>query len=372
MDDVRLNRLKEAMKKAELDAVFVSNPKNVKYLSGFKTMLPGEVQGFGDPEGFVLVHAHRCDFLCDGRYIDGARQLPGVTAQQLESPVTAQSIAQKIQELLPSGTKTMGFERDALLYVDAVGLIEHMKGVTLKPAEELFAELRIRKTASELELLRKAEAMTCGCFGHVAKFIRVGMTEREVALEIGDYMRRHGEGCSFDTIVAFGEACCHPHYVPDPKRKLEKGQMVLLDFGIVHEGYCGDLTRMISMGKADERLREVYGIVLASQLACLDAIKPGVTGHDLDGVVRNLYEKKGCLDRFLHGTGHGVGLAIHEPPRIKIGFETVIEPGMVFTVEPGLYYPDWGGVRIEDVVAVTETGHENLTTASKKLLELDV
>ncbi|MBN2561330.1 MAG: aminopeptidase P family protein [Phycisphaerae bacterium] len=372
MDEGRLERLKAAMEKAGLEAVFVSNPKNVKYLTGFKTMLPGEVQGFGDPEGFTLIHAKGCDFLCDGRYIEGVRQLSGVTGQLLESPVTAESIAKKIQECLPSGVKTMGFERDALLYIDGVGLIEHMKGVTLKPAEDVFSDLRIRKTPEEIELLRKAEAITSDCFEHIAQFIRVGMTERDVALEIDQFMRTHSEGCSFDPIAAFGETSCHPHYVPDPSRKLKKGQIVLLDLGSIHEGYAGDMTRMICMGKADKRLREVYDIVLEAQLAGLEAVRPGVTAHDIDMAIRNTFEKYGCLDKFPHGTGHGVGLAIHEAPRIKQGFETVIEPGMVFTVEPGLYYAGWGGVRIEDMVAVTETGYENLTTTPKELRELDV
>ncbi len=372
MDEKRLGLLKTAMGKAGLDAVFVSNPKNVKYLTGFKTMMPGEVQAFGDPEGFALVHSERCDFLCDGRYIDGARQLSGVTAQQLEPPVTAETVATKMKELLPSGTKTVGFEQDALLYIDGIGLTEHLAGMSLKPAEDLFSDLRLCKSPDEIELIRQAQNITCDAFDHIAKVIRVGMTEREVALEIDSYLRSHGEGCSFDTIAAFGETGCHPHYIPDPERKLEKGQLVLLDFGAIHKGYAGDMTRMICMGKADERMREVYSIVQEAQLAGLSAIKPGVAAQDIDMAVRKVYEKHGCLDRFLHGTGHGVGLAVHEPPRIRQGFDTEIKPGMVFTVEPGLYYVDWGGIRIEDMIAVTETGYDNLTRSSKDLLELDV
>ncbi len=372
MDERRTNRLKEAMAAAGLDAVFVSNPKNVKYLTGFQTMMPGEVQAFGDPEGFALVHAEGCDFLCDGRYIDGARGLPGVSARLLETPVTAEVIANKCRELLPSGAKTLGFERDALLYIDGVGLSESIKGLTLTPAEELLADLRLCKTPEEIEKLRKAQAITGDCFEHIAGFIRLGMTERQVALEIDNYMRTNSDGCSFDSIVSFGETSCHPHYVPDPNRKLEKGHLVLLDFGSSPQGYCGDMTRMVSMGPADDRLREVYDIVLQAQLACLKAIKPGVTGHSLDMIIRDSFEAQGCLDNFLHGTGHGVGLAIHEAPRIKKGFETPIKPGMVFTVEPGLYYVGWGGVRIEDMGAVTETGFDNFTTTSKELLELEV
>jgi Xaa-Pro aminopeptidase len=371
MNPTRLERLKAAMNKANLDAVFVSNPKNVMYLTGFKTMLPGGIQSFGDPEGFVLVHSDRSDFLCDGRYIEGAKQLQGVTAQLLDSPINAETIARKIVSLVPRGTKTLGIEQDSLLYCDGMGLSQYVKGLALKPAEDVFTDLRIRKTPEEIGLIRKAQDITCACFDHIAKTIRIGMSERDVALEVEHFMKRNSEGCSFDTIVAFGETGCHPHYIPDKNRKLQKGQMVLLDFGAVYEGYAGDMTRMLVMGQATPRHHEVYNLVLEAQLAGLAAVRAGVTGHDIDTAVRAVFEKHKCLEQFMHGTGHGVGLAVHEPPRIKIGFTTVIEPGMVFSIEPGLYYPGWGGVRIEDLVVATEKGHENLTVSSKKLLEVN-
>jgi len=370
MDALRIKRVREAMRKAGLEAVFVTNPKNVKYLTGFKTMLPGEVQSFGDPEGFALIHKNRCDFLCDGRYIDGARQLPGVSAQLLDMPVNAKTIAARVKGLLPRGAKRVGFERNAVLYSDGLELAKYLKGVRLKPAEGLFAELRECKTPGEVKMIRKAQAITSDCFDHMLKFIRLGMSEREVALEIDKFMRTNSEGNSFDPIVAFGETSCQPHYVPDAKRKLKKGQMVLLDFGAVYNGYCGDMTRMVFMGKADARYRKVYNLVLEAQLKCLAAVKPGRTGHELDMIVRDTFQKNGCLENFLHGTGHGVGLAIHEDPRIKKGFKTRVEPGMAFSVEPGLYYSGWGGVRIEDLVVVTKTGRENITRTTKKLIEL--
>jgi Xaa-Pro aminopeptidase len=370
MDALRLKRVREAMKKAGLDAAFVTNPKNVKYLTGFRTMLPGEVQSFGDPEGFALIHKNRCDFLCDGRYIDGARQLPGVSPQLLASPTNAKTIASKIKELLPRGAKRLGFEQDSILYGDAVGLLKSLKGVRLKPAAGLFASLRVCKTPEEIKLIRKAQAITSDCFDHMLKFIRLGMTERQVAMEIDKFLRTNSDGNSFDPIVAFGETSCQPHYVPSDSRKLKKGQMVLLDLGAVYNGYCGDMTRMVFMGKADARYRTVYNQVLEAQLKCLAAVKPGRTGHELDMIVRDTFVKHGCLANFLHGTGHGVGLAIHEDPRIKKGFKSRVEPGMVFSVEPGLYYSGWGGIRIEDLVVVTKTGRENITRTPKTLVEL--
>jgi Xaa-Pro aminopeptidase len=141
-----------------------------------------------------------------------------------------------------------------------------------------------------------------------------------------------------------------------------------MDLGAIHHGYCGDMTRVVCFGESDARQREVYRIVLEAQLAGIDAVRPGAKAHDIDTAVRAVFEKYGCLDRFLHGTGHGIGLAVHEAPYIKHGFDTTIEPGMVFSVEPGLYYPGWGGVRIEDLVVVTETGNENITKAPKKSL----
>lgn len=365
-----LKTVRQGMIKNGLDAVFVSNPKNVKYLTGFKTTMPGEVQSFGDPEGFVLLHAQRADFLCDGRYINGALKLKGLSAQLLTGPINAQRIAAKIKELLPRGAKTIGFEQDSLLYGDGLGLNKHLKGIKLKPAGDLFSAIRLYKSPAEIALLRKAAEVTSDCFDHVVKIIRVGMSEREVALVIDNYLRAHSDGCSFETIVAFGEAACNPHYAPDPKRKLKQGQMVLLDLGAVYQGYCGDMTRVICMGPANARQREVYNLVLEAQLAGLAAVRPGAKAHDIDQAVRRVFEQHGCLDKFMHGTGHGVGLAIHEDPRIKTGFETRIEPNMVFTVEPGLYYAGWGGVRIEDVVVITKTGYKNLTRTPKKLLEI--
>ncbi len=377
MDPQRLTKLRAQMKLAGIDAVFVSNPKNVQYLAGFKSMMPGEVQAFGDPEGFGLVTGDAMYLLCDGRYIAGARKLaeswPGATAagryvaEKIDSPTTAKTFAEKIKSLLPAGAKTLGIERDALLYGDAIDLIDLLGGLRCVPAEEILAGLRLRKSAAEVEAIRRAQRITHECFEHVAGFLRLGMTERQVALEIDNYLRANSEGNSFNPIVAFGQTSCHPHYLPDANRRLERGQLVLLDFGAIYDGYCGDMTRMLCMGRPDARQREVYDMVLAAQERCLAGVRPGVTAHELDALCRDYFAEKGCAEQFSHGTGHGVGLAIHEAPRIKKTFETKIEPGMVFTVEPGLYFEGWGGIRIEDMVFVTEGECENLTPTPKGL-----
>jgi len=370
MDQTRLSRLRDAMRAAGLDAVFVSSPKNVQYLTGMKPMMEGLVMPFHDPEYFALVQADRCDVLCDGRYINEAKQKAGAAARKLEAPVTPAVIGDKIRELLGGGGKCVGFERDAMLHSDAVALFDHLKDIRWKPFEEVLAGLRVRKSPEEVALLRKAQDVTGDAFEHVVKWIRVGMTERQVALEIENFLRTHSEGNSFHPIVAFGETGCNPHYSPSPTRKLEKGHMVLLDFGGITEGYCGDLTRMLVMGRADARQRDVYGLVLEAQQRCLKGVRAGRTCHELDALCRDFFRENGCGDAFMHGTGHGLGLAIHEDPRIKQTFQNKVEPGMVFTVEPGLYFEGWGGVRIEDVVVVTESGCENLTRAGKELIEV--
>jgi len=372
MSQNRIERVTKAMQDAGLDALFVSNPKNVQYLAGFHANMPGEVQPMRDPEGMLVIEGGRVHLICDGRYIAGARQMSNVTAHLLESPSSPATFAAAIRKVLGDEKgKTIGFESNALLYVDATGLLAEMSGATWTPAENLMAELRVIKTPEEVENIRKAQAITGRCFDHVANSIRLGESERDVAVRIETFLRRESEGNSFAPIVAFGQTGCHPHYSPDPARKLERGQMVLLDFGGIYHGYCGDMTRMLVMGKADERQREVYEMVLAAQQSCLDAIKPGVACHALDAKCRDYFAERDCADHFMHGTGHGVGLAVHEGPSIKKNFDVPVQPGMVFSVEPGLYYEDWGGVRIEDLVAVTDDGYDNLTTTSKTLLELD-
>jgi len=370
MDPQRLSRLRDAMRAANLDALFLTNPKNVLYLTGIPPMMEGLVCPFHDPEYFALVQPERLDVLCDGRYIAEIKGRPGFTANLLEAPVSAKVIGDKIKSLLAPSAKAIGYESDAVLHKDAVALMEHLPGFTWKPAEEIPANLRVIKSRDEIETIRKAQALTGQAFEHICKTIRLGMTEKQVALAIGNYLRENSDGNSFNPIVAFGETGAFPHYVPSPDRKLQKGHLVLLDFGGIHKGYCGDLTRMLVMGKADARMREVYDTVLAAQQKCLDGIRPGKTGQELDALCRDHFAFKGCANEFVHGTGHGVGLAIHEPPTLKKTFETKIAPGMVFTVEPGLYYTGWGGVRIEDLVVCTETGHENLTTTPKKLVEI--
>ncbi|HID96168.1 MAG TPA: peptidase M24 family protein, partial [Candidatus Latescibacteria bacterium] len=195
--------------------------------------------------------------------------------------------------------------------------------------------------------------------------IEPGMTEKEVAWELESFMRTHGaEKAAFDLIVASGPNGALPH-VTASERAIRAGEPIVMDLGCVVEGYHSDMTRTICLGQPDARFREIYQLVLSAQLAAEEAIRPGMTGREADAIARRIIEEAGYGEQFGHGLGHGVGLAIHEKPTLGKLSEDVLEPGMVFTVEPGIYIPGWGGVRIEDMVVLREDGVEVLTQASK-------
>ena len=201
-------------------------------------------------------------------------------------------------------------------------------------------------------------------------FIKPGMTELEIAARIEYGLKKNGaEGNSFDPIVASGVNSSMPHAVPS-RKIIEKGDFLTMDFGCTYNGYCSDMTRTIVIGKANDKQKEIYNIVLEAQLAAIDAAKPGITGKALDAVARDIIAKAGYGDCFGHGLGHGVGLYIHEGPRASKINEKPLEAGMTVTIEPGIYVKDFGGVRIEDLLVLTEKGHENLTFSPKELIEL--
>ncbi len=366
----RVRRVREAMQAAKIDALFVSQPLNVYYLTGFHCHSWNLCQPANDPEGYVVVQPDALTFFCDDRYDPAPAVASGARHERIPAPASAEVLAGELNEVLGPAVRTLGFESASLLHADAVALMAALSRVEWRPADDLLGRLRIVKDAAEQDLLRHAARITDGAFTHVVGRLRPGMSEADVAGEINDYLRRHGEGLAFDTIVAFGPAAAAPHYHPNPEHKLKRGDLVLMDFGAVWQGYHGDMTRCVFMGGADERQRQVYDLVLGAQQAALAGLRPGKTEGQIDALAREYLAGRKAADRFIHGTGHGLGLAIHEPPRLKQNFQTVLEPGMVVTVEPGLYYDGWGGIRIEDVAILTDNGHENITRSPKQIMEI--
>jgi Xaa-Pro aminopeptidase len=257
-----------------------------------------------------------------------------------------------------------------MLFADYQELKENLKVEELVPVANEITAMRRIKTPRELEYIKKAEAIGDRVFTEILDFIRPGMTELEVAAKLEYLLKVNGgQALSFPSIVASGVNSSMPHAVPSHK-KIEKGDFLTMDFGCVYEGYCSDMTRTIVIGKASQKQREVYDTVLKAQLAALDFIKAGYKGKEIDKVARDIIYSAGYEGCFGHGLGHSVGLNVHENPRLSMLEEDIIEAGMTETVEPGIYIKGFGGVRIEDLVVVTEDGCENFTASEKRLIEL--
>ena len=229
-------------------------------------------------------------------------------------------------------------------------------------------ELRQIKTPKEIEFIKKAQAITDKAFSHILNFIKVGKTEKEIALELEFFMRKNGSpGVAFDTIAVSGKNSSLPHGVPTDK-PLEKGDFLTMDFGASFEGYCSDMTRTVALGYVTDRQQEIYNIVLQAQLEALKNIKPNIQCKEIDKIARDIITNKGYGEFFGHGLGHSVGIEIHENPSFNTRDERPLKKGMVITVEPGIYLPDKFGVRIEDMVVITDEGFENITESDKNLI----
>jgi Xaa-Pro aminopeptidase len=265
--------------------------------------------------------------------------------------------------------KRVGIEAESATVSLERSLAKELSKVEIVPTDSLVERLRIVKDRDEVEETRRAARQAERAFEVVKALLTPEMTELEVAAELEYQARRFGaKALSFPAIVAVGPRAALPHATPTAA-KLKSNDFVLIDWGANSGQYMSDLTRIIVTGKISPKLRKVYGVVLTAQLAAIDAIRPGVTCEEVDRVARKIISKAGFGRAFGHGLGHGTGLEIHEAPRLAAGQKTKLRPGMIVTVEPGIYLPGWGGVRIEDDILVTRTGHEVLTDVPKQLDE---
>jgi Xaa-Pro aminopeptidase len=235
------------------------------------------------------------------------------------------------------------------------------------PVNSIVEDLRMYKDEHEIQIMQEAADLADLTFSHMLTYLRPGLTEREVALEIEFFIRKNGgTSTSFNSIIASGERSALPHGVASD-RVIGNNEFVKMDFGAYYKGYCSDITRTVAMGTVSAKHKEIYDIVLEAQLATLAGLKPGITGKQGDALARDIIERYGYGDKFGHGTGHGLGMEVHEQPRLSKLSDTVLEPGMVVTVEPGIYLPGFGGVRIEDDVVITDSGIRILTKSTKEL-----
>ncbi|MDT8901055.1 M24 family metallopeptidase [Anaeroselena agilis] len=348
----RLHSLRTYIATEGLAAVIVAKPENRRYFSGFT-----------GSSGLLLVSADAAKLITDFRYIvQAGREAPDFAVVRHGSDLY-ETLAAEIKSL---GDGKVGFESDFTTW----DVCQKLNGIIAQPTPVRLDKLRMVKDEAELAALRIAVSLADDAFDNILGYLRPGISERDVALELEFFMRKNGaEKVAFDTIVASGPRSALPHGRASD-RTIAAGDFVTMDFGAVYQGYHSDITRTVVVGKASARQREIYDLVLAAQLAGLDAVTAGKTGREVDAVARKVIGDAGFADKFGHGLGHGVGLEIHEEPRLSPSGGEVLAANMTVTVEPGVYFPDWGGVRIEDTVVVTAGGAQVLTASSKEFIQI--
>ena len=339
------------------EALFVVSHENRRYLTDFPSS-----------DGYLLITKNDAVLFVDSRYIEAAQN----NARGCDEIVLLKSLSEQMPAYVEKlGIKTVFTEAEKLS-VASFSEIGKAFGCDCRAekTDELICDLRRIKTEAEKNKILAAQSIAEKAFDHILGFIKEGVTEREVALALDFFMLKNGAECvSFDTIAVSGKNSSMPHGVPSDK-KIEKGDFITLDYGAVVGGYHSDMTRTVAVGGVSSKQAEVYETVLTAQEKSLEILRAGVSCKDADAAARDVIKNAGYGQFFGHGTGHGVGIEIHEAPRVSPKSESILQVGDVVTVEPGIYLPSEFGVRIEDMAFITENGCENLTKSPKNLIIL--
>lgn len=341
-----------------IDAGLILSEHNRRYLTGFASS-----------DGILLVTRTRAVLLMDSRYIEAAReQAQGCEVELMQNATRQMNAFFKAEEV-----HTVGIESRELPVAELNRFRPLFPDVVFNEDDALndaILRLRMVKNPEELDAIRRAQKITDAAYQHILPFLKPGAAERDLALEIEYFMRKNGAtGPSFDLIVVSGENSSRPHGVPGA-RKLQAGDFITMDTGAIVDGYCSDMTRTVALGYVTDEMRKVYDTVLAAQLAAEQVLAPGKTGIEVDKVARDIIYGAGYEGCFGHGLGHSVGLQIHEEPRLSPSCHTVLQSGMMMTIEPGIYLEGRFGVRIEDLAILTDQGCEILTQSPKELCVL--
>jgi Xaa-Pro aminopeptidase len=351
----RLAAIRKLMSEAGLDGLLISCPENRRYLSGF-TATDSHIN---ESSGFLLITKEKAYLLTDFRYRDWA----AAEAPLFEVQIYTRGLAKLLMELL-SGFKgtSLGFETFYLTYYSYQKIIQETEAaglqLTWQPVDNLVEKVRVIKDAEEIEVITKSLAITEKVIAEVSAKLREGLAEKEVAWMIELALREYGaQGPSFPPMVAFGANSARPHHDPGDRR-LRSGEPIIIDMGAIYDGYCSDMTRTFFLGEPDGKFKEIYTIVRRAKEAAIAGIKGGIQSDAADGLARDVIAAAGYKEAFGHSLGHGVGLAVHERPSLSPMKEwsVTLEPGMITTVEPGIYLSDWGGVRLEDMILVQADG----------------
>jgi Xaa-Pro aminopeptidase len=356
MTSKRITAANALIKKNKLDALLVTKLSNIRYLSGYS-----------GSNGLLVVAPPKAYFMTDFRYTVQARK----EVKDCRVIIAERELLGELVRLpcFKNGTR-VGFEPDHITVKTLEKLKELLPNISLTPIEKLVESLSVVKDAAEINKLKKAAKITDAALADILKMIKPGVREKDVALDLSYRMIKLGaEGPSFDFIVASGQRSSMPHGRAS-ERRFKKGDFITLDVGCFCDGYASDLTRTYVLGKATAKQKKIYGIVLKAQEAAIAAAKAHMPAKELDMVAREIINREGYGDYFGHGLGHGLGLLIHDDPVVSPRSNDILAAGNVITIEPGIYIPNWGGVRIEDDVVIVDGGCKVLTKSPKELIEL--
>lgn len=351
-----LEQLRVSLRAQQSDVLIITSNQNRRYLTGFT-----------GSAGTVVITPTQALLLVDFRY---TKQATNQSKEFDVREIDRSRLYETIQEILDTESiQTIGFEQQHVTY-EVYQLMASKITATLKPLSNIVENLRMIKTPKEIELIKKAAWISDEAFKYILTFIKPGVSEIDIANELEFHMRKNGAtGAAFDIIIASGHRSALPHGVASDKI-IEEGDMLTLDFGAYYQGYRSDMTRTIAVGEPPGKLKEIYQIVYDSLQIALSSMKAGITGKEADSYTRDFIKAKGYGKNYGHGSGHGIGLDIHENIFMSPVCEDILEENMVLTVEPGIYIPDLGGVRIEDDVIVTKNGVEVITHSPKELIIL--
>jgi Xaa-Pro aminopeptidase len=351
----RRTNLSRQLRREGIDGLLITNPTNVSYLTGFS----GEAS-------FLVLTERRTILVSDSRFTEQLREeCPGLEVSiRPPSKNIYQATAENLRSL---GVRNVGYESAHVTVADLETLSSLCKSIQWKPKRDRVENMRVIKDSSEVAQIREAIGIAERAFAMFRSMLRPEDSEKDLSDHLEFYIRRAGGTCSsFPSIVAVGERAALPH-APPTGRRVEESGILLVDWGASGRFYKSDLTRVIATRKISPKLAKVYEVVLTAQERAIRAIRPGAKAHDVDAEARTVIADSGFGQFFGHGLGHGIGLQVHEAPALRQKSETLLEAGMVVTVEPGIYLPGWGGVRIEDDVLVTRDGCEVLTSVTKEL-----
>ena len=351
----KIKCLREKLRGLDIQGMIVSNPVNIRYLTGI------------DAEGVLLITRKENYYITDARYIEAARATVTIDDEIIVSNYT--DISEYDYENFFSFCENVGFEENYITYATYKSYMQKYKANHLEETENIVEKQRLIKDEQEIEFLKKACELTDNCFSHLLNFIKIGMTEKQVAFEIEKYFLDHGaDGLAFETIVASGPNSSKPHAITT-ERKIDVGDPITIDFGCKYKGYCSDMTRTIFAGFVPEKVKNIYNLVLKNQLQTENDMREGASIRILARNVENDFKLNGYS--LIHALGHGVGLDIHEAPVISFKNDNMLKENMVVTNEPGIYIPGEFGVRIEDTTLITKSGCINLTKSDKNYIIVD-